>query len=198
MAVVQNDIIRVTAQMSYGVGGQQLINVLHVLQLDAVSIPDPTALTDLGLMLEVFYTPLLASQSDRIQYIDYTAQNITQDILLGSATWPTFVAGGSPSGVISPQVALLIYFPTNKPNVQGRLFYPGIPETGVTDGIWTAGVQAAMASMGALMLSPYIASTGRYLYQVVNRVLKTNTNPTSAVVRAGARTQRRRSIGFGS
>lgn len=198
MAVQQNDILRVTASMTYGIGGQLLENVFHFKANDAVVVLDPQALIDMGTVIELLFATTQVVTPNTIQYTSYTVKNVTQNLLLGTAPWPTFVAGGDISAIASPQVAALVIGRTSKPRVQSRIFIAGLREGSVSAGIIDGILLTALVALAATLLLPYQGLVQRYQYVAYNRALATSTIPVSSAVILPTRSQRRRSIGFGA
>jgi len=198
MTVLQNDIIRVTATMTYLAAGELLENVMHFRANDAAPVTDPQALIDMGTVLELLFAALQVVTPTTIQYVSYSAVNVTQSVLLGTTTWPTFVNGADAVPAASPQVAALVISRTTKPRVQGRIFFAGLREGSISNGIIDGLLLTALTTAAALLLLPFAGAVQRYQYVVFNRLLSTITVPNASAVILPTRTQRRRSTGFGA
>lgn len=198
MAVQQNDVLRVTASMTYGVAGQVLENVIHVRASDALVVLDPQALIDMGLVLEQLFGSLVTVTPNLINYVSYTVKNVTQNVLIGTTTWPTFTVGGDIAAIASPQVAALVIGRTQVPRVQSRIFFSGLREGSVSVGLIDGILLTALLATAALLLLPFTGALQRYQYIAYNRALMTVSVPTSTAVIIPTRTQRRRSTGFGA
>jgi len=192
------DVLRITAGMTYGTGGGDLQNTMHWQHNGTASLSDSNTVVQVGQILEQLYGTVLAQLPDHIKFVRYDVFNVTQSIITGFGLWPSFVAGTNPGPPTSPQVCPLIHSPTNKSRVMGRVSLPPFTEAAVTDGIWDAPTVTALINFAALLLTQLISSALRLDYVVLNRVLGTFQIPVGAVVGAASRTQRRRSIGFGS
>lgn len=198
MAVQQNDVLRVTASMSYGVGGQVLENVFHFVASDPVVVLDPQALIDMGLVIEQLFGSLVTVTPNLINYVSYTVKNITQNTLIGTTGWPTFTVGGDIAAIASPQIAALVIGRTSKPRVQSRIYFSGLREGSVSVGLIDGILLTALVATAALLLLPFTGAVQRYQYVAFNRALVTTTVPSSTAVIIPTRTQRRRSTGFGA
>jgi hypothetical protein len=136
--------------------------------------------------------------SNFLKYTLIEVKNITQDLLLGAFSWPTFVQGANAGQASSPQVVALLTLPTQKSRVMGRFNFGGIQEVSITDGLLSAALLAGMATVGAVCIAPIVNGFSTYQYIVFNTTFKTFNIPTSASAIVPTRTQRRRSTGFGT
>lgn len=199
MAIVNvGDVVRVACRQTYGPAGPDLINVLHLVCRLQTSVIDDEIRADLGSVIEQIFDPMRIVVANFLKYTTLEMKNITQDILLGITAWPTFVQGGVAGAPTSPQVVALSMMKTDKSRVAGRLNWGGIPETNVTDGVVGAPVLAAMATAQTNMLTDIIAIFSAYGYIVFNREFSTFRVPNGSLAVDVTRTQRRRSLGFGS
>jgi len=204
MTVNAGDALRVAARMRYGIGGQELINVMHFVLNTPSSLPNASVLQDMGQVLEDFYIHIKSSMNISVQFEDYTVTNVTQDVVLGTDTWPTFVTGSGAVDALPPQCAALILARTITPRKQGRIYLPGFEEDLVAGSVWGAAALAALVSFSAEMLVTQAATFGVYSYRVFTRpddgppiILAKLDPPTTVAVVGFVRTQRRRSSFFG-
>jgi len=198
LATEQNDILRIVLNNTYGTGGQDMLNVWHFKSLDLATLDDAQLLVDIGVMVELIVNDIHAIQADVFKYVSYEVTNVTQDQQLGTLPYPTFSAGAVAAEVVTPQISVLTIMDTIKPRVQGRVFMGGLQEGGVSAGLWLSAVLDAAADMGLELLTAQDVTDGRLQYVVFNREFGTAVFPVGAAVITAARTQRRRSTGFGS
>lgn len=199
------DAIRATARMAYGLGGPDLENTMSLELLSPPSLTDAQAQTDIGEFMEVLYSTIQSVMPTGLQFIDITIQNLTADAAPLVAGWPTFVAGLSAGVLTSPQIAALVLARTAVSRKTGRVYVPGMNEAGVQSGVWVGSTLTALQNFAAQLLLTQVRTNGNWRYAVRTRAVvppPTNINsydiPISASVILNARTQRRRSLGFGS
>ncbi len=197
-SVDTGDVLRFAARQSYDTGGQDIINVMYVQALVQNSIIEATIQGEMLAIPELIFDGVRLQTSNVLKYIFLEFKNITQDLLLGQFSWPTFVAGAVAGAPASPQVAALLTLPTAKSRVQGRAYFGGIPENAIDDGLIDATMLAAIATSGAVMLAPMVQGFSTYAYVVFNTEFGTFNLPTTAAAIVPTRTQRRRSTGFGT
>ena len=197
MTVVQNDVLRVTAEMSFGTNSIQ--NVFHFRSSNVGGISDAKALTDLALALESFYGFIDGNMSTTLTFDQVRVQNVTQNKLLGVTPWPTLVAGLAATLALPLPVAASVTFNTTKPQTRGGTYFGGFTEaSNTTGGTISATLLANLASSAADMLIEQVAGVDSYRLVVFNRVLSTFVLPVGAIVHAVWRTQRRRRQGVGT
>lgn len=102
---------------------------------------------------------------------------------------------------LPPQVSPMMFFPTPKPRVQGRLYLPPTTEAHQNSGTLSSTIVTAMTNFGVALLGDPITfsagvMTGHYV--VYNRNADTYQYPSGVVIPATTRTQRRRRRGVGS
>lgn len=197
MAVAQDDVLRVTAEMS--ISGADVQNVLHFRSTNAPLIGDSTALGDMADTMDALYTLINARVSEDQNYDLVRVQNVTQSILLGAALWPILNAGAATGDRLPDQAAALLTMPTAIPKVRGGCYFGVFAETtGGPDSDLSAPTLAEVASFGAALLLEQVFGTASYRYVVFNTVLKTFVLPVAAIAHSHWRTQRRRRQGVGS
>ena len=196
MTVQQDDVLRVTAEMS--IGADALQNVFHLRSTNAAGIGDAQALTDMALHLESWYGFIDQHMSTGVSFDQVRVQNVTQNTLLGTTGWPTLVAGLDATNKLPLPVAALVTLPTSKPNTRGGTYFGGFCEDrNDLDGKLDATIQASLASIAADMLLEQIFGVNSYRLVVYNAVLKTFVLPVAGLVADVWRTQRRRRQGVG-
>lgn len=196
MTVVQDDVIRATVEMD--VNDNALQNVYHFRSTNVATIGDSQALTDMGIIADTLYTFLLAQMSTDADFNQIRAQNVTQDVLLGTTGFPVLVSGSNVADVLPQQDAGIITYPTAKPLTRGSSYYGGLTEgANGSDGTMTASILAALANVAVLMLAEIVVGPNSWRYVVFNTVLKTFVLPTASSIPSVMRTQRRRRPGVG-
>lgn len=196
MTVVQDDVVRATGETSRGTNAIQ--NVMHFRSTNVAPITDAQALVDIALVMDGVFTTLVGFITTGLSYDQVRAQNVTQNVLLGTAAYPTLVGGTVPGDQLPLQSAAIINFPSAKPRTRGSVFLGGFTETdNATTGILSAGLQTALVSMAIILLGEIVTGPNSWRYVVFNTLLKTFVLPTGSVIPAVWRTQRRRRPGVG-
>jgi len=205
MTFLNTDLIRISANCSFGVGGDDLINVIYVELVSPSSLSDAFVLADIGEVLELWYAPLLASQNTNITYVDYSVKNETQDAAPLAATWPTFTAGGSAIEALPPQIVALTVMRTAKSRKSGRVNLGGFTEATNSSSDWNPGLQTSIGTFITNLLTTQIVTNGNYRYGVASQavppprdIVNSFDVPISGKLITNLRTQRRRSESFGS
>ncbi len=197
MTVQQNDVMRVTAELS--IDGGDLQNVFHYRSTNVGAIPDSTALGDLADVMNELYTIINGGVSVDVSYDQITVQNVTQDALMGTALWPVLTAGVGGGDRLPDQCAALLTMPSATPKVRGGVYLGGYFEAAsAADSSLTAVVLADVVSFGAELLLEQVFGANSYRYVIFNRLLSTFTLPVAALAHAVWRTQRRRRQNVGS
>jgi hypothetical protein len=197
-SVDTGDIVRYACRSTYDTAGQDIINVVYAQALVQNSIIEATIQAEMLLVPEFFIDGARLETSNTLKYTVLEVKNITQDLLLGSFSWPTFVQGAKGEPPASPQVVGLLLLPTAKSRVMGRVNFGGLPETAINDGIMDVALVAGLATSGAVMIAPIVQGFSTYQYIVFNVEFGTFNIPTTSSVVLATRTQRRRSTGFGT
>ncbi len=197
MAVEQDDVLRVTAEMS--IAGADIQNVLHFRSTNAAPILETTALGDMADIMDALYTIINGGISVDLSYDSVRVQNVTQDILLGSALWPVLTAGVGGGDRMADQCAALITMATATPKVRGGVFLGGYFEAANdSDSSLTAVVTADLVDFAAELLIEQVFGANSYRYVVFNRLLGSVVLPVASIIHAAWRTQKRRRQGVGS
>lgn len=197
MTVNQNDVLRITAEMSEGVDSLQ--NVYHFQYVTAATQTDAQVLLDAAVIMETLYSLLVSQMSNLVTFDQVRVQNITQSILLGSTAWPTLTVGGDATAALPLPDAALITYPTAVPKTRGGAYYGGFTEAAnVQKGNIVAGLITSLLAVAARALLQQTIAGRLYDYVVINRALGTVIPVVSSIVPAVMRTQRRRRQGVGS
>lgn len=194
MATVAGDIIRIVAGYTYAVGGRPMSNVLHLRDTGPGGIPDPDLLVASGVYLELVFAALKVVQSDDLIFTEYSVQNVTQSIIIGTQPWPTFVMGDVAAGIDASQVVGLLRMPTARSKVQGRVNVVGLPESNILTGIIAPGFLSEILVTGANLLLPFVIGPSDITYVVYNQEFGTFNFPVSAAVGEAVRSLGRRKI----
>lgn len=205
MTFLQTDLIRASANLKFNIGGHDLINVMYFELLSPSSLGDSLVLADIGQMFEVYYTILVSTLNLNVQFIDYTVKNETADAAPLTATWPTLTTGSNVNDVLPNQNVPLVIMRTAKSRKSGRVNLGGFSEAAQAGSLWTAPVTTTVGLFITQLLTTQIMTNGNYRYGVASQAVtppRTIANsfdaPLSGKLIAGVRTQRRRTIGFGS
>lgn len=197
MAVTQNDVLRVTAEMTQGADAVQ--NVYHFRSTNAPPVDDLDVLDDMADIMDEVYALLDGEMHTGVTFDQVRVQNVTQDTLLGSIGFPGITAGLNITDPMPRPVAALITYPTATPRTRGGTYYGGFTEDRNTaSGSILAGTLVNLASVAALMLAENVFGAASYRMVVFNAALDTFALPVSAVIHDIWRTQRRRRQGVGS
>jgi hypothetical protein len=181
------------------IDGSDVQNVMHIRSTNAPEIEDTTALGDMADLMDAFYTVVNSFITVDQVYDQVRVQNVTTDVLLGSALWPNLNAGAGAGARQADQVAALITMPTSVPRTRGGV-YLGVSPTsaGTSDSSIGAPFLTALANFAAQLVAEQVFGTSSYRYVIYNRLLDTFVLPVSAIVHGVWRTQRRRRQGVGS
>lgn len=197
MTVVQNDVLRMTAEMS--VGSFDIQNIFHYQYTSVASVTDAQALLDAAVILEALYDIILEDLSITMTFDQVRVQNITQDVLLGTTGWPVLTAGEEASGALPLTNAALLTFTTAVPRTRGGTYYGGMTEIqNTTAGTILAATVTRLVALALEQLTEQNLSGRLYSYILVNREFGTVIPFTAAIVHTVFRTQRRRRPGVGS
>ncbi len=205
MTFLSTELIRVSARCTFGVAGDDLVNVMYFQLVSPSSLTDAQVLADIGEVLELIYAPIPVLQNVVIQYVDYTVKNETLDAAPLTASWPTFTVGGAAPELLPRQCVALVLGRTAKSRKQGRVNLGGMTEASANGSSWLAAFLTSTGVFAANLLLLHVATNGNYRYGVASAGVtppRTIANsfdlPISSTVVGLVRTQRRRSPGFGS
>lgn len=197
MPVNQDDVLRVTAEMS--IDGADIQNVLHFRSTNAPIIGDSEALGDIADIMDAIYTLVQSRITEQQDFDQIRVQNVTTDILLGSALWPVINAGTATGDRLPDQSAALVTLPTALSRVRGGVYLGVFSDTTTGSGSdLNAATLTAVTNFAAELLVEHVFGTSSYRYVVFNALLNTFALPVSAIAHSIWRTQRRRRQGVGS
>jgi hypothetical protein len=127
------DILRIVASMVLDIG-VTVQNVYHV-QITGPSNPgDAVVVEDMGEYLEDIYTELLDELPASMTFDEYSVQNITADISLGTTAWPSLTVGNNVSDTLPTGDAGLLLARTSKPGHHGSKYFGPLSEASVDGG----------------------------------------------------------------
>lgn len=191
------DILKVVASMSIGVG-VTVQNVYHVIVAEVGGVDDGDIPDDMGEWLEDIYTEINPHIPNDLVYEEYSLQNVTVDLDLGTHGFPSMTIGGSSSEFLPTQVAPLVRVRTDVPGVEGRKFFPTFVEANTTNGQFSPTAVNNMLDAGQVAYAPWVATSGNnYQGTVYNREFGIARPPTEIIATSNPATQRRRRVGRG-
>lgn len=197
MTVVQNDVLRVTAELSFG--ADDLQNTFHYQYTSVADATDAEALDDIANIMDDLYSIIVADMSSSVDFDQVRVQNVTQDVLLGAAAWPSLVSGTEASAALPLQVAALITYTTAVPKTRGGTYFGGMTE--IANGLGGTIVAATVVRLAELAVEALLEQTIKdrtYQFILRNRLLGTIIPFTTSIIHSVFRTQRRRRQGVGS
>lgn len=197
MTVQQNDVLRVTVEMTQDVDSVQ--NVYHFRSTNSGAIDDADVLDDMADVMDEVYALLDGETTTDLTYDQIRVQNVTQDLLLGVIGFPVITAGLNITDPLPRPVAALITYPTSKPKTRGGNYYGGMTEDRNTStGTILAGTLVNLAAVATILLAERVFGVNSYRMVVFNAALDTFVLPVSSIIHNIWRTQRRRRQGVGS
>lgn len=202
MAITTGDVLRLVVSQIWDTG--DIMQNVYALQITGGGGPwdDDDVLDDLEDYADAMYANLTIHVVDEVngnEIFGYRWDSGDQDFdLFGTEPWawdPSSTDSQLPRGVAS-----FLKAPTTNPDVQGRKYLGGHAEDVLAQGVWTAGLIAALALFGGDWVTPLIGTlTGATLTPGVWSVKLSQFFPFTAEV--GVVTipayQRRRKRGVG-
>lgn len=198
MAVAIGDILRVNANMLLdGVGDNQ--NIFHFQWSGVGGIDDDLAMDQVAAEMDNLYLFINAHVSTAITYVNITAQNLSQMVLLPTKAWPTLVDGDSLGQLLPPEVYGQVHFRTTRPKTRASKRLGGFTEN---DNTLSGSVLSTLADQlqvfGDLLVAGMPSPGARVIYGAYNRLLDRFTPVNAAVVSTEWRSLKRRRRGAGS
>lgn len=145
MAVLQNDVVRVTARMQLH-GTDDQLNVYQTRFMDAGPVTDATYAWAMAQWLDAIYDCINEHIVNSVQYVDILLYNVTQDRPMASSAWPTMDWGALDANDLPWGNAFLVSLDTGVKNVKGRKYYGGLPTSDIGDGgEWVAALVTLFA-----------------------------------------------------
>jgi len=205
MSFADTDLIRTTPRLAFGTPGSDLQNVMYFELLTPASLTNAQVLADMGEVLENIFGPLVTSMNSNVTFVDYVVKNETQDEAPLVDLWPTLTVGGSATEALAQQLAALVVMRTSQSRKSGRVNFGGLTETQLSSSVWTAGAITTLGLVIVQLLATHAVTNGSYRYGVASAGVtppRTIANsfdaPLSGKFITAVRTQRRRSVGFGT
>jgi hypothetical protein len=197
MAVAIGDIIRVNANMLMQ-NTEIYTNVFHFQITANATADDDAFMDDMAGYIDLTYAEVDDIMTDELDFTNISAQNITQDEILPTKTWPFRTSGLDAGDPLPFQVAALVYYPTIRPKTRASSYLPGLTEASNTAaGVWIAATVTALEDWGDLFLGLVGSVDITMRRGAYNLALNRFTPVNSRVVPTRARTQRRRRPGVG-
>lgn len=138
-----------TLALNWNSAGQFCTNVLHYVFDDSgFSTTAGAAQALINRWIAVAETPWLAMLPDQVSFLSIKARRTKGGggfeavTLVSAGTVGTRVGGISASGI----APVLIHYPSGRSAGRGRTFLPGVRETDVSAGVYTAAFQGAVAT----------------------------------------------------
>ncbi len=197
MAVTVGNIVRLTAKLLL-FGVDDIVNVFHFRVLVNTSANDTVFMAQAALALDSLYVGINAFVSDNCSYISVEGQNVTDDELLPSTSWPTLTIGGDVDSMLPEMNSICVFHRTLKPRVRASKFLPPTAENQNLEGAVSVAAVALAQTFGDTLTADLTGVDIALRYVAFNRTLGTSTDVTQAIVPARFRTQRGRRIGVGS
>lgn len=197
MANEVNDVLRINARMRYN-GASDIINAYEVLIASGTPGDDANVFDACNTIVNAAYVHLNGSIPAEITYADITVYNKTKETLVGSGAWDTLTAGAGAADAMPPQIANLVVFPTASLRHQGRKYLPPFTEGLYDNGLISSGGLSLLDLYGDQIMAGVsgFGFVGEFGVQGVNDFI---WRPfVSFKIIPAARTQRRRTVGFGS
>lgn len=205
MTFFASDLIRVSANLSFGVGGQDLVNVMYFELVAPSSLADSQVLSDIGEVLEILYTTVQGRMNTLIQFVDYDVKNETQDTSPLNSSWPVLTTGALATEALASQLVALVIMRTAQSRKFGRVNLGGFTELDNATDVWLAALLTNVGNFITQLLTTHVVTNGNYRYGVASQNVvppRTIANsfdlPIAGKIIGNLRTQRRRSAGFGS
>lgn len=193
-----NDVIRIGAVLIYD-STEDIVNVYHV----KLTQGGPVNWATMDGLIQSYMDSLVATidteWSTLITAGELQVSNVTQSTVFGAIDWDTFAQGGAAGEPTAAGVACFGFARTRVPRVQIRKYYGVFPQSSMVDGVWDAGVIAAVDDCLGFHIQEQSMGGGVYLQGVAyNRTLLTDEPGITVAVRAEPAYQRRRKRGVGS
>ncbi len=177
-------------------------DVTNVFQFQKTDIPaqtDQQAIDDILQILESIYTIIAASITVLQVLKEVRLRKVNTNEVFGGFPMPTYAGGTSVNDSLAPGVAALTYFSTGQSRVVLKKYWGVFNEQVSTSaGKPGTGIQADLASIVTLLLTPQAGANGIWQYGHYKPLITTFVEPTGGVVSELWAYQRRRKRGVGS
>ncbi len=198
MTAAVGDILRITAVLQWA--AQDFFSNQFYFQLSVQNEPTDTLMMDkIAIAIDEAYGLVNLKISNSVNYIRIEGQNVTQDVLLPTKSWPILTTGGSGSEALPTQCAALVYYKTLRPRTRAGQYLPPMTEgSNGTGGVIDAPTVTVLQAFGNYLVSGILELSVEALLGAYNPALLRFTPVIAALVPTRWRTQRRRRIGVGS
>lgn len=193
--VSPNDIVRVTAQMSFGSDAIQ--NVYHAEYQGAAPVADLAFKLGIASALDTAYGNIIGLISNQVSFDNLEFFNITQDRPMFDQPWPTLINGVATGEPLPPQTAPLVLFNTEVARSQGRKFLPVFDEPTQSGGTLVPTAITNLGNYATAILSGAVTGAGNAFFGNWSPTKLRFAEWTVALVQELLRTQRRRVVGVG-
>lgn len=193
-----DDIIRIGAVLRYD-NTEDIVNVYHVKLTDGGPVTWETIDSTLQAYMDSAVATIDTEWSTLITAGELQVSNVTQQTVFGAIDWNTFAQGGAAGEPTAAGVACFGFARTRVPRVQIRKYFGVFPQSSMVDGLWDAGVLAAVEDVLEYHIQEQSMGGGLFLQGVAyNRTERTSEEGVTVAVRAEPAYQRRRKRGVGS
>lgn len=198
MAINVGDVLRIADRKLAGTGVDD-IGVWHIEVNGVTGSPsDATVMADIATVLDTAYTDIIGQFPTFLTFEEIDGQNVTQNTLMPSVSWPTLTAGTGASQGLPLSVAALVVFPTLTPRVQGRKYLGPIVEDAANAGILGAANITAFQTFGDNFIGSVGFGSFSGFFGTYNYTLANFSRFTSRKVINETRTMKRRYRSRGS
>lgn len=203
MGLTPLDILRVTAQIKSGQTASRMQNVYYWQAKTVVSQVFADIKADFAARLNQMYATINVFQSTLTVADGFRLIDLTQKETYGKGTW-TYAGTAPGQEMMPPQVAAEMLAYTFTAGRYGRKYLGPFFENDQADGAWSAGILTAFGNFAALWNATWTGSVTGNTYDsgIVRKeagvyTFKQFATALGTYVVPYARTQRRRTSGFG-
>lgn len=156
MAIGLNDIIRVTAKMSWL--GHDVMNVWHVYCASVPLASDVDMMTDIAEWLETIYGEFDDRLNENLLFEEVLGFNVSDGDPLPTVPWPTLAAGGQTSQMNSIGAAMFVIMRTGVARVLGKKWFAGFTEADMENNYYVGAATAAVAAGMAYTMNAFVGT----------------------------------------
>jgi len=196
MAVENQDIIRITANMEYA--GNTIQNVYHG-RYSGPTEDDAVVETALKNSMDALYNNIKSHYPTDFDFVSIGIWNVTQDRPMTEDVWPSLTSGTGAGDMGATQLAPMVLFGTDTARSQGRKFLPPVIGTLVEEAGDLAPIVVVNTALYiAAALVDIAIGSGTFAYGNWSPTKLRFAEWTTGLIRSIVRTQRRRVRGVGS
>lgn len=195
---LDGQVLRVTPRMQ--IDGEDIFtNVYHCVKLTGGTQSNLAFEQGVAQFMDDLYDNINPHIPDDLAYIDIQIFNVTTSSILTTQLWPALTNGLAIADELPTQNVGLVIGRTTTPRVLARKSLGPFGEESWGGQTWSAGLLTNLANFAADWLATLVLDgIHQYAWGALNRALGTLTPIDSTLVIPGARTQRRRTRGFGT